>query len=324
MFGPELWTRSGSSRRALAAGAVLALLLNAPASAWAQSAGAAEAGASQIAQTKTTTTTSDLPKNLLTRPLTLIGGGFFSFSNTDIQLNNKNTNTDGTNVNLENDLGLDTFKATPFGEARWRITPHHRVELGVFALDRDGAATADTQLVIDDLVIEVGASAETELDLTLGRFTYGYSFINDGKKELGVMVGAHIASLDYDVSLTGTLGGGSAGVTSTGENFTAPLPHVGVMGGYAFRDDLVLDARLVGFYLEISDYSGWLLEAETKLTYMIWDNVGLGVGARYFKFHLDADSSSLDGDLDLQFLGPTAFRRGDLLRPPGSRFMAKC
>ncbi|MEM7224938.1 MAG: hypothetical protein AAF495_18315 [Pseudomonadota bacterium] len=264
------------------------------------------AGDAPGAWAQTKITQSGTPENLLTRQFTLIAGGFFAFNSTDIQVNNSSTGQDGTNINLEDDLGLDTFDATPFGEARWRITPHHRIELGIFPLNRDGDATAETELIIDDLVIPVGGQVKSSLDLVLGRVTYGYSFINDGKKEAGIMVGAHIANLDYDVDLISTTGGSSS-VSSTGDEFTAPLPHVGVMGGYAFRDDLVLDGRVVGFYVEVGDYTGWLLEAETKLTYMVWENVGLGLGARYFRFSLNADNSSFDGDLDFQFIGPTAF-----------------
>ena len=266
-----------------------------------------EVSPTQTAQTTTTTTTSDPPKNLLTRQFTLIAGGFFSFSNTDISVNNKNTGGSGTNINMEDDLGLDEFEATPFVEARWRITPHHRVEFGLFPLDRDGSATAETELIIDDLVVPIGARVDSKLDLVLGRITYGYSFINDGKKEAGVMIGAHVVSVDYNVSLAASIGDTTTDVTSAGEEVTAPLPHIGVMGGYAFNDNLILDGRLVGFYLSISDYTGWLLEAETKLTYMIWDNVGIGLGARYFRFNLEADTSDIDGELDFSFIGPTAF-----------------
>ena len=79
------------------------------------------------------------------------------------------------------------------------------------------------------------------------------------------------------------------------------------MGSYAIRDDLFIEGRVVGFYLELGDYTGGLLEADAKLTYMIWDNVGLGIGARYFKIRAKADTSNFDGDLDFQFVGPTAF-----------------
>ena len=246
------------------------------------------------------------PSNLLTQRFTLMAGGYFSFSATEIQLNNRRLNQDGTNVDLENDLGLDSFVAKPYGEARWRINPKNRIELEFLALDRDGDAQASRQLSIGDLVVPIGVTVDSKVDLALARLTYGYSFINDGKTELGVLVGAHVANVDYNVSVTGSAGQ-IGGVTSSGSDFTTPLPHVGVLGGFAVSDDLVLNARLIGFYLEIDDYSGWLLEADAKVTYMIWENLGVGVGARYFRFNLDGNSSRFDGTLDFRFVGPTAF-----------------
>ena len=102
MFGSAGGALSGARRRSLACGVFAALVLAGLPDARAQSESQAKVSESQTAQT--TTTGSGLPENLMTRRVTLTGGGYFSFSNTDIQVNNRNTNRDGTNVNLEDDL----------------------------------------------------------------------------------------------------------------------------------------------------------------------------------------------------------------------------
>ncbi len=239
-------------------------------------------------------------KSLLTRPFTFMVGGFFPYVDSGARLNNKSAGTSGTKIDFESDLDLEETTATFFGEGRWRITPHHRIEVEYFELNSDGRATAETEIRFDELIAPVGVDVASVLDLKLGRISYGYSLFNDGEAEFGVMAGAHIADLDVGLTLAGSL------ASETGE-ITIPLPHIGVMGSYAFTPNLVADARVVGFYLEVGPYQGFLLEADAKLAYMLWDNFGLGAGVRYFHFDFEIDRSSYNGTVNLDYIGPSVF-----------------
>ncbi len=241
-------------------------------------------------------------KSLLTRPFTLTVGGFFPYVDSGVKHNNRGAGTSGTELDFESDLGLDDAEAIFFADGRWRITPHHRIEVGYFRLDRDGQVSAEAEIRFGDLIVPLAADVASNLDLTLGRISYGYSFINDGEAEFGVMAGAHIADLDASLALAG-----NGAVASATAETTLPLPHIGIMGSYAFTPNLVAEARVVGFYLEVGSYRGYLLDADAKLTYFLWENVGLGVGLRYFRFDLDIDRSSYDGTVKFDFIGPTVF-----------------
>ncbi len=241
-------------------------------------------------------------KSLLTRPFTFTVGGFFPYVDSGAKLNDRDAGTSGTEIDFESDLDLGDAEATFFADGRWRMTPHHRIEVGYFQLDRDGQASAEAEIRFGDLIVPLGIDVVSNLDLNLGRISYGYSFINDGEAEFGVMAGAHIADLDVGLALAG----GGAAAAETGET-TLPLPHIGFMGSYAFTPNLVAEARVVGFYLDVGSIRGYLLEADAKLTYLLSENFGLGVGMRYFRLDIDIDSSSYDGTVDLDFFGPTVF-----------------
>ena len=239
-------------------------------------------------------------ESLLTRSFTFTAGGFFPYVDSGSKINNKSTGASGTAIDFESDLDLEEATATFFGEARWRITPHHRIEAEYFQLDRSGQTTVDVEIRFAELTAALGVDIDSVFDLKLGRISYGYSFFNDGEAEIGVMAGVHIADLNVGLTLPGS------SVSETGE-VTLPLPHIGVMGSYAFTPNLVAEARAVGFYLEIQSYQGLLFEADAKLTYMLSENFGLGAGLRYFHLDVEVDRSKYDGSVNLDYIGPSVF-----------------
>lgn len=242
-------------------------------------------------------------QNLLTNTLTISGGAFFSFNDTDMRFDSGTER--GTDIDLEQDFGIQEFKTQPFGEARWRISPRHQVNLAGFSLTRGSTATAQESFNIGTLDVEVGVVLRTRLNLLLGRITYGYSFLNDGRTEFGILIGSHIARLDYEMAIAATVAGASDVGSTSRKKITAPLPHIGFMASRALGDDYYVEGRLVGFYLEFGRLSGWLLNGEVQLKKMIWPNFGIGVGMRYFEVGLDQGNPTFS--IDWSMIGPTAF-----------------
>ena len=248
----------------------------------------------------------DYANTLMLKEFTLFGGGFFPYIDSSVQFDGPDI--PGTEIDFEDVLGVEDSIATFLVEGRWRIDPKHRIELAYFELNRDGANAVDGTFQFGDLTIPFGAAVEATSNISLGRITYGYSFFNDGEKELGAVIGAHIATLDTSVALQAGVAGVVGSSTSDSFQITAPLPHVGLVGSYAFTPKFVAEGKIIGFYLSFNNYTGRLFQADLKLMYQVWDNVSLGVGAQYFTFKLDRDSgSNFEGASDLEFVGPTAF-----------------
>jgi hypothetical protein len=188
------------------------------------------------------------------------------------------------------------------------LTQKHRLEIEYFELNRDGGNAVDRTLQFGGLTIPVGASVASTSDLGIGRITYAYSFFNDGEKELGAAIGAHIATFDVGVTLNANIGGVAGSSTAESFDITAPLPHVGFVGSYAFTPKFIAEGQLIGFYLSFSEYTGRLLQADLKFIYQMWENVGFGIGVQYFDFALEKDSgSNFQGKYELDFIGPNVF-----------------
>jgi hypothetical protein len=79
------------------------------------------------------------------------------------------------------------------------------VELEIFALNRDGTSVATKDFSIGDVTGAAGVRFDTTFDVTIGRITYGYSFIKDSNKELGILAGLHLADVNATIGMQGDL-----------------------------------------------------------------------------------------------------------------------
>jgi len=208
---------------------------------------------------------------------------------------------DGTNIALEKDLGFDDHETVPRLDLRWRITPRHKLELGYFGLSRSGSRRIDRTIVFDDQTFPINASVSGEFDLDFLRLTYGWSFHNSGRSELGLSVGAYGVKLDAE--LRGNVGG--VGEAVEREDATVGFPIVGVYGGVELLPRLVLDGRLQYLQLDISDFDIRVTELSIALDYAIVDHVSLNVGYSYLNVDVESDRGDFNGSIDMDITGPT-------------------
>ena len=249
----------------------------------------------------------------LTDEFYIVIGGYFPTVDSDIRLDAPDGSR-GTDFDLEDDLGLDETTATGFGYFRWRFAPRHRVELEVFALNRDGTSVATKPFRIGNVTGDVGVRLDSSFDITIGRITYGYSFIHDSKQELGILAGLHLADASASIAMQGDLTIGGTAFTNSaakqGGDLVLPLPHIGGYYSYAFTPKLTGSVNVLAFYLDVGDVRGGLLEVDGTLHYKITKHFGIGGGLKYFDLDVVDSTDSFRGEFELRFLGPTLFLTG--------------
>ena len=250
--------------------------------------------------------------SLLDSKYTLTFGGFFPRINSSLDLSSPRGG--GTEISIEDDLGLDDTKPTAWVGFSWRFQPRHQLQIEWFELDRDGLATAGRSFEIFDTTIGVGASLASEVDLNLGRVTYGYSFLRKEKLDVSFLVGAHIATLKATITASGNVSVNGVpitpgtSVTESTSRRTLPLPHIGGSLSYAFTPRLAGRLNLLAFALDIGEYRGNLIEFDAFMAYQLTRHFGIGGGFKYFNLKLDYDRS--DGgsvEYDYEFFGPALF-----------------
>ncbi len=248
----------------------------------------------------------------LNKPFNLAVGGFFPSVDSEIRFDPRSSGR-GTTIDVEKVLGLDDHQATFWVEGRWRFSEHQQIEAEWVALNQDGVRSASESVTIGDTTANIGARLDSEFDVDIGRVTYGWSFIKDEKKEAVLLAGAHIVHGEISIQLSGDIEDASTGASligtsrQEGESITFPLPHIGARFGYAVTPKLWVDVSALLFYLEIDDYKGSLVDLGATAQYLVWENVTLGAGVRYFDFSLEEDQTNGSDEVDFNYIGPVVF-----------------
>ena len=186
---------------------------------------------------------------------TLWLGGFFPNLDSQIRID-PDVGAPGDGLDFEDTLGLDDAKSVWFGGFRWRPSLRHLVEFEIIRLNRSGQVAGISEpFNIGEYEIRVGGDIESVFDVTIGRFTYGYSIVSNEKTALNLKAGLHIASFEAVLRLSGTVFqddvvvGDPTTVIEQSAGINAPLPHFGVSYGHAITPRVAV-SRQPGVYLE--------------------------------------------------------------------------
>lgn len=63
----------------------------------------------------------------------------------------------------------------------------------------------------------------------------------------------------------------------------------------------------IGFAIEIDSLEGSILELDADVAWKPWKQLGIGAGWRYFNTNVKAGNSTLNGEFDFEYSGPTVF-----------------
>ena len=225
-------------------------------------------------------------------------GGYLPTASTDVRLDSTTLGA-GADVSFEDTLGLDERKLTPEFLARWRFTERWRMETEYFRLDRSGTRTLNGAIQVGDKVYSVNEELQSEFNIAVTRISVGYSFFKTRDKELGIGIGAHVASIE--TSLNGSV------VGTESADATAPLPVLSVYSQFALTDKWSVAARYDRFALEVDQYRGDISSTGLDLQYQAFRHVGFGLGLRTLEITLEAEEDDFRGKIESRFNGPILY-----------------
>jgi hypothetical protein len=221
------------------------------------------------------------------------------------------TNIPGTEVRLEDELGLDDRKGTPYFLAGMRIAQNWRIEFEYYALNREATRTISRQINFGDLSFPVNGSVTTKFDSGIYRLTGGYAFYKTQEAEFGGAAGLHITDFRIQLAGVGTVGGpgggGSASFQREERTALVPLPTLGLYGSYLFADQFVVRGRVDYLSLTYDKYHGRLVNWFGGVDWRFLKNFGAGIGYRYVDYTLDSTNTHLYGKVNYKFKGPTIY-----------------
>ena len=214
----------------------------------------------------------------------------------------------GSDIELEDDLGLESSTTVfRFGADVW-IKPRQRFDFTLFDLSRSATREISETFVFGDQTFDINTVVSTESDLTIGKIDYTFAVVNKDRGYLGLTGGLYIASTKL------TLSEPNLGSTES-EDLTAPLPVVGLRGEYAVTDRITIRGASQWFSVDFEDTSGSLRDTYVAADYRFGSRFALGLAYNEVTMNITAeDSGGWMGRLDWGYDGWLLYLKTDFGR----------
>ena len=246
--------------------------------------------------------TEEAPVNAFAEPFMIrIGGYFVDNSNTQFSIGSSNGLGLGSTIDYKRDLGGDERDTIPRIDAYYRFNDKHRIDFTSFSFSRSGKVALTGDVDIGDTTYLVNEVLNSEIEYTLYKVGYNYSFYRTPKIEVSFSAGLNIAKYDFKFEDEGGSKSETAGVT-------APLPVFGLRMNYLISPKWSTQYLVELFAIKIGDeFSGTMLNFELNTEYRLFKNFALGVGLASFGLNADVADDKLRGSITDGYAGFIAF-----------------
>ena len=231
----------------------------------------------------------------------LSAGFFLPVNNTKIQVG-ANGSAAGTDIDFQKDLGFGATVATFMANFQWRISRRSRVNLGYFNMNRSATHTLQKDITFDTTTYHINSSVNTYFNTAIYQFSYGYAIIEKPNYEVGLSIGAHTVGAKAGIALNGSTGTLSA---SNNFGFTAPLPDLGVWGGYALSDRFALALDFSYLSLTVDNIAGRIISYNIIFSYKLVRQLDLSLAYSGLNFNVSTTRKDVTGDFRWGYNGPT-------------------
>jgi len=219
----------------------------------------------------------------------------------------------GTDLHLEDRLGLNKTQTLLWGSATWRFAQNHRLQVGLFNFNRHGDRNIDEELHIGDKVYPIGAELQTNLDFQVIPISYMYSFIQNDQLEFAGYIGLQWSRIKFNIAGSITTNPSDINKTSTADA-DAPLPVLGVDANYYFTPEWSIGGNLGAFIYKMKAdnmfFQGTVATATIDGGYWFSKYVGVGLAINWFNFKVDVSKNTWDGSFNYQYWGPQLYLTG--------------
>jgi hypothetical protein len=210
----------------------------------------------------------------------------------------------GTDIDLEDELGLKKSDTVFRVDAYWRFAEKHRIDVSAFDLSRSASKQIERDIIWEDTTYPLSSTVKTELDLAIYKVGYTWMFLKRDRSFLGATAGLYIADMSATLSASG---GGSV----ESNDLTAPLPVIGLRGEYHFADRWALRGSGEIFAVNYDDYDGSLYDFFLGLDFSVTEKIALGIGINAVKLDIGVSKNRFQGDVDWQYDGALAYLKFD-------------
>jgi|SRR5579863_23052 len=230
----------------------------------------------------------------------LTAGLFVPINNTKVQVE-ANGSVAGTDIDFQKDLGFDASQLTFLANFQWRISRRSRINLSYYDMTRKATHTLQKDITFKDQTYYINSTVNSYFNTAIYQFSYGYAFIEKPTYEVGVLIGAHTVGTKAGISLNGV----NTGLSQDNNfGFTAPLPDLGIWGGYAFTDRFAVNLDFDYLSLTIDNINGRLIAYDILFSYKLIRQLELSLGYSGLNFTVKTSKNDVSGNFRWGYNGP--------------------
>jgi hypothetical protein len=215
----------------------------------------------------------------------------------------RKTGQAGTDLRVEDDLGMDDSANMFRAEMMFRLREKNRLRVDYFKTTRYGDKQLTKTVAFGDQTFLVNDRAQTKLDYRALGLTYTRSVLYFDRFELGVGVGISLLEAHAKGEVV-------ARNVREKEDGVAPYPTLALDSTWRISKRWSFNARGQTFTANLSDFTGSLSDYHGDIQYRWQRNFTVGLG--YSMLRIRAESKSTDnmpGKLDQDIKGPEFFIR---------------
>jgi hypothetical protein len=252
-------------------------------------------------------------QHLLSDRLVIDAGAFVLAPHTSATLNGQTTV--GTRVDFDQAFGTNADSTRVRADILWRFLPRHHLRFLYFDNSITRTRTIDKDIIWGDYTFQLGGQVSAQNKITVLELAYEYAFVRDPNYEVAATAGVHYSKLSLGLSgnATLTLPDGTvlpASFQTKTSSLPAPLPVIGLRGGWAIAPNWHLDAQGQVFDVKVDNYNGNWWDLRAGVTWMYNRHVGIGAGWNKFTTRVDVDRTNFHGSLTTGYSGVLVYLTG--------------
>jgi hypothetical protein len=237
-----------------------------------------------------------------------VAGWFLPAFDTDVRVDD--SGSQGDDVNLGDDLGLDQDQSGALVGFEWRIAERHRLSASWSSFSQSATRVIDEQITIDDEIYPIDAEIRSKWTIDLIPITYSYSFLKSESNELAATFGIHWDKISLKLSGSSSLNDEDLTAT-TDSSADLPLPLIGIRYDHHFSENWSAGVGASLFSIEFGeselDARGSLANLRAYTEYRFRGRYGAGLAIDSFKLTIDADKSNWTGEYNYDYWGPQLY-----------------
>ena len=234
---------------------------------------------------------------------------------TNLKANLNGASSTNPEVDFNETLGRANDATRVRGDVLWRITPAHHLRFGYFNNTTNRSKVIDRVVDWGELSFDVNTQVDSKHKMEVYELSYEYAFMREPTYEVSASLGVHYTATTLQLSGNATVTNPDGTTTSKmgavrTSNIPAPLPVVGLRGGWAVSPSWYLEASGQFFKLNYNGIDGSWSNLQATATWMFDRNFGLGLGYNRFTTRVDVARDDFDGRLKTGYSGVQAYLTG--------------